>query len=81
MEREILTGLSKDGNGPTVLIIAYRLASILLADHVVHVDKGRVIDAGPHADLLARDPGYRELVLAYEEDTKRQAEEEAGYIG
>ena len=43
--------------------------------------KGRVIDAGPHADLLARDPGYRELVLAYEEDTKRQAEEEAGYIG
>ncbi|MCR6713453.1 MAG: ABC transporter ATP-binding protein/permease [Demequina sp.] len=81
VEREILTGLSKDGNGPTVLIIAYRLASILLADHVVHVDKGRVIDAGPHADLLARDPGYRELVLAYEEDTKRQAEEEAGYIG
>ena len=81
VEREILTGLSKDGNGPTVLIIAYRLASILLADHVVHVDKGRVIDAGTHTDLLARDPGYRELVLAYEEDTKRQAEEEAGYIG
>ncbi|MGC4173735.1 ABC transporter ATP-binding protein [Demequina sp.] len=81
VEREILTGLSKDGHGPTVLIIAYRLASILLADHVVHVDRGRVIDAGKHADLLKRDPGYRELVLAYEEDTKRQAQEEAGYIG
>jgi ABC-type multidrug transport system fused ATPase/permease subunit len=81
VEREILTGLSKDGDGPTVLIIAYRLASILLADHVVHVDRGRVIDAGSHAELLGRDPGYRELVLAYEEDTKRQAEEEAGYIG
>jgi ABC-type multidrug transport system fused ATPase/permease subunit len=81
IEREILTGLSADGTGPTVLIIAYRLASILLADHVVHVDRGRVIDAGPHADLLKRDPGYRELVLAYEEDTKRQAAEEAGYIG
>jgi len=81
VEREILTGLSKDGDGPTVLIIAYRLASILLADHVVHVDRGRVVDAGKHADLLKRDPGYRELVLAYEEDTKRQAAEEAGYIG
>lgn len=81
VERGILTGLSKDGKGPTVLIIAYRLASILLADHVVHVDRGRVVDAGTHAQLLKRDAGYRELVLAYEEDTKRQAEEEAGYIG
>ena len=40
-----------------------------------------MIDAGSHAELIKRDPGYRELVLAYEEDTKRQAEEEAGYIG
>jgi ABC-type multidrug transport system fused ATPase/permease subunit len=81
VERDILTGLSADGRGPTVLIIAYRLASILLADHVVHVDRGRVVDAGSHSELLARDQGYRELVLAYEEDTKRQAQEEAGYIG
>ena len=81
VEREILTGLSVDGAGPTVLIIAYRLASILLADHVVHVDQGRVVDAGKHADLLKRDAGYRELVLAYEEDSQRQAEAEAGYIG
>jgi len=81
VEREILTGLSGSGDGPTVLIIAYRLASILLADHVVHVDRGRVVDSGTHAELLTRDAGYRELVLAYEEDTKRQADEEAGFIG
>ena len=81
VERQILTGLSKDGAGPTVLIIAYRLASILLADHVVHVDRGRVVDSGKHSELLTRDAGYRELVLAYEEDTKRQTSEEAGYIG
>lgn len=81
VEQEILRGLSTDGNGPTVLIIAYRLASILLSDHVVHVDRGRVVDAGTHHELLTRDPGYRELVLAYEEDTKRRVAEEAGYIG
>ena len=81
VEREILTGLGKDGVGPTVLIVAYRLASILLADHVVHIDQGRVVDAGTHAQLLKRDPGYRELVLAYEEDSQRQADEEAGFIG
>ncbi|MDN4479338.1 ABC transporter ATP-binding protein [Demequina muriae] len=81
VEQEILRGLSADGAGPTVLIIAYRLASILLADHVVHVDAGRVVDSGSHLDLIARDPGYRELVMAYEEDSKRQADEEAGYVG
>ncbi|SEI79209.1 ABC transporter ATP-binding protein [Demequina mangrovi] len=80
VEREILTGLAGD-DGPTVLVIAYRLASIMLADHIVHVDRGEVVDAGTHAELIGRDAGYRELVLAYEEDSRRQAEEQAGYVG
>lgn len=81
VEQEILRGLSADGAGPTVLIIAYRLASIMLADHVVHVDAGSVVDSGTHRELIDRDQGYRELVLAYEEDSRRQADEEAGYVG
>lgn len=81
IEQEILRGLSADGAGPTVLIIAYRLASIMLADRVIHVDKGRVVDTGSHSELVQRDPGYRELVMAYEEDSKRQAEEDAGLVG
>ena len=81
VEQQILRGLSADGAGPTVLIIAYRLASIMLADHVVHVDAGSVVDAGTHRELIDRDQGYRELVLAYEEDSRRQADEEAGFVG
>ncbi|PKQ26049.1 MAG: ABC transporter permease [Actinobacteria bacterium HGW-Actinobacteria-4] len=77
VERDILTGLSASGRGPTVLLVAYRLASITLADRVIHIDQGRVVDAGTHAELIARDPGYRSLVFAYEEDSKRQAQEEA----
>jgi len=81
VEQEILKGLGKDGSGPTVLIIAYRLASIMLADHVVHVEHGRVIDAGTHRELLERDGGYRSLVLAYEEDSERQRAQQRGYVG
>jgi ABC-type multidrug transport system fused ATPase/permease subunit len=64
-----------------VLIIAYRLASILLADHVVHVEHGRVVDAGSHAELINRDGSYRSLVLAYEEDSEREAARARGYVG
>ncbi|WP_430866862.1 ABC transporter ATP-binding protein [Demequina aurantiaca] len=81
VEQQILRGLGADGRGPTVLIIAYRLASILLADHVVHVEHGRVVDAGSHAELIERDGVYRSLVLAYEEDSERQAAQERGYVG
>jgi ABC-type multidrug transport system fused ATPase/permease subunit len=81
VEQQILRGLGADGRGPTVLIIAYRLASILLADHVVHVEHGRVVDSGAHAELIGRDGGYRSLVLAYEEDSERQSAQERGFVG
>ena len=81
IEQGILRALRTTQGEPTVLIIAYRLASILLADRVIHVDSGRVVDAGTHDDLLGRDSGYRDLVTAYESDTKRRASEEAGWIG
>lgn len=81
VEQQILRGLGADGRGPTVLIIAYRLASILLADHVVHVEHGRVVDAGSHAELINRDGSYRSLVLAYEEDSEREAARIRGYVG
>ncbi len=80
VERDILTGLHKSGQGPTVLLVAYRLASISLADRVIHLDQGRIVDSGTHAELISRDLGYRELVLAYEADSQRQAEEDAGRI-
>lgn len=72
VEREILTGLKGSDDSPTVLLVAYRLASILLADRVVRVDDGRIVDAGTHEELMARDTGYQDLVLAYERDAERQ---------
>ena len=75
VEQEILRGLRGpgDGRGPTVLLVAYRMSSVLLADEVVHLDGGRVVDRGTHAELLARDPGYRDLATAYERESERRA--------
>jgi ATP-binding cassette, subfamily B, bacterial len=83
IEQSILRGLrgTEGGDGsPTVLLVAYRMSSVLLADEVLHIDGGRIVDRGTHEELLARDPGYRELATAYEQESARrtaQAQDEA----
>lgn len=46
----------------TTLVIAHRLSTIALADRVVLLDGGRVIADGPHAELLASEPRYAEIL-------------------
>ncbi|WP_103935781.1 ABC transporter ATP-binding protein [Thermomonospora echinospora] len=77
VESRILQGLraaqGEDG-GSTVVVVAYRKATISLADEVVYIEHGRVLDRGPHAELLERSEGYRNLVNAYE---RAEAERDA----
>ncbi len=56
----------------TVVVVAYRRGTIVLADEVVHVEGGRIVAHGTHEDLLARVPGYAALLRAYEEDRARR---------
>ncbi|MBZ5733373.1 ABC transporter ATP-binding protein/permease [Nocardioides sp. TRM66260-LWL] len=51
---------------PSLLVVAYRKATIGLADEVVHLDGGRIAARGTHAELLATSPAYAALVNAYE---------------
>ncbi|WP_433237799.1 ABC transporter ATP-binding protein [Actinomadura nitritigenes] len=66
--------LRDDGGGATVVVVAYRKATIALADEVVYLDHGRVTGRGTHAELLETSEGYRDLVNAYE---RAEAEQEA----
>ena len=50
----------------TLVVVAYRKATIALADEVVHLQDGRIVDRGTHAELLARSESYARLVNAYE---------------
>jgi ABC-type multidrug transport system fused ATPase/permease subunit len=65
VEAAILDSLRSAGG--TVLVIAYRRATIALADEVVYLEQGRVVARGTHAELLATVPGYAALVTAYDE--------------
>ncbi|MDA0644909.1 ABC transporter ATP-binding protein [Nonomuraea ferruginea] len=73
VEARILYGLRDRSQASTVVVVAYRMATIALADEVVFLDRGRVADRGTHAELLDRCPGYRDLVTAYEREELERA--------
>ncbi|WP_442935155.1 ABC transporter ATP-binding protein [Micromonospora sp. CPCC 206061] len=75
VEAAILASLRSTSSGPaaSILVVAYRRATIALADEVVYIEHGRVVATGTHPDLLATVPGYADLVTAYE---KAEAERE-----
>ncbi len=74
VEQSILRGLRENTAGSTVVMVAYRMSSIALADQVVFVTDGRVADRGTHDELLARSAGYRDLVTAYARRAAEDAE-------
>jgi len=75
VEAAILAGLRD--SGMTILVVAYRRATIALADEVVYLERGRVVAHGPHAELLAQVPGYANLVTAYERAEAERERERA----
>ncbi len=65
IEAEILAALRRELS-TTLIVVAYRLSTILLADRVVFLEDGVVRATGTHAALLATEPGYAAIIHAYE---------------
>ena len=75
VESAILRGLKHAELPSTVVVVAYRRASIVLADEVIYVEGGRIAAHGTHRQLLAEVAGYARLLEAYEHDAAARARE------
>ncbi|MGB3446271.1 MAG: ABC transporter ATP-binding protein/permease [Xanthobacteraceae bacterium] len=60
-EREIQDALEGVSRGRTSLVIAHRLSTIVGADEIIVLDRGRIIERGTHADLLAQGGLYASM--------------------
>jgi ABC-type transport system involved in Fe-S cluster assembly fused permease/ATPase subunit len=60
-ERAIQAELKSAAQGKTALVIAHRLSTVVDAHEIVVMDKGRVVERGAHAELLARDGRYAQM--------------------
>jgi ABC-type multidrug transport system fused ATPase/permease subunit len=65
VEAQILAALREELR-TTLVVIAYRLSTIRLADRVIFLQGGRVGATGSHDELMASSPGYAAIIRAYE---------------
>ena len=60
-ETRIQEALAAQAEGRTTLVVAQRISTVLKADRIVVLEKGRIAAQGTHAELMAASPIYREI--------------------
>jgi ATP-binding cassette subfamily B protein len=60
-ETKIHAAIAASARGTTVVMVAQRISTVLNADKIIVLDKGRIAAEGTHRELLKKSPIYREI--------------------
>jgi ATP-binding cassette, subfamily B, bacterial len=67
-EAVIQQAIDRLSAGRTTLVLAHRLSSVIGADRILVLDRGRIVETGRHAELIRHDGPYRRLMGAQAEE-------------
>jgi ATP-binding cassette subfamily B multidrug efflux pump len=60
-EDQILTNLNRVMHNKTAIIVSHRVSSVQMADHIIVLDEGKIIEAGSHKELINQQGAYADL--------------------
>ena len=67
-EKDIQDSLNRISKNRTTLVIAHRLSTVVDADQIIVLDKGKIAESGNHNDLLAKQGMYYKLWTTQQEN-------------
>jgi ATP-binding cassette subfamily B protein len=73
-EKRIQQALLRLMKGRTSFVIAHRLSTIQDADKIIALDRGKIVDMGPHDALMARKGFYHDLYMSQFKEELRQGD-------
>jgi ABC-type transport system involved in Fe-S cluster assembly fused permease/ATPase subunit len=72
-EKSIQAELNRIAHGHTTLVIAHRLSTVMDADQILVMDRGRIVERGTHRELLQRGDHYAQMwMLQQREEAERE---------
>ena len=75
-EYKLFENILSYSEGHTTVFVSHRLSSAVLADRIIYMEKGRIVECGTHAELMKKAGGYAELFSKQAENYSEGGDED-----
>ena len=59
--RDIIKTVRSMADNRTIIIASHRISAVRFADHIIALDRGRIVESGTHTELMANNQYYAKI--------------------